>query len=141
MVPSSTVQLSLGSAGVQTVVSIPVSDIESATGLDFGDESQADVAAQQPVNSSYLLAHFPPSDAGTAWTVAMAGFSVAATGDASTGNYQMLTTTFTLTPAAGKSLTSFNLGYDAILDKAATNTVIVTASADDSITSVGVGRT
>jgi hypothetical protein len=142
VVPSSTVQLSRGDTSVQAVVSIPVSDIESSTGLDLGDESQAEVTAQQSVISSYLLAHFAPtSDDGTAWTVTMAGFTVTRAGGASTGNYQRLTTTFTLTPAAAESLTTFNLGYDAVVDKVATHSVIVTAvsaASDGTSTSVGV---
>ncbi|MGK5678133.1 HupE/UreJ family protein [Actinoplanes sp. URMC 104] len=145
VVPGSTLRLDRGDAGVEAVVSIPVSDVESATGLDLGDGSQAAVTAQRSAVTSYLLAHFvPTSDDGTAWTVTPAGFTVTTAGDSSTGTYQALTATFELTPAAGESLTEFNLGYDAIVDKVATHTVIVTAVSGEQgdarreVTSVGV---
>src|SRR5690242_13261176 len=103
VVPTSTIQLEVGDSTITAAVDIPMSDLESATGLDLGEESQATVDSQAPAIQQYLLAHFAPtSDDGQAWAVSIGSLTVATTGDASTtGRYQELQTTFTLTPPAG----------------------------------------
>ncbi|WIN00140.1 HupE/UreJ family protein [Actinoplanes oblitus] len=57
--------------------------------------------------------------------------TVRTTGNAATtGCYQELQTIFTLTPPAGTDLRSFDLGYNAIVDRVATHVVIVTVGSD-----------
>ena len=129
VVPTSTVQLDVGERTIRATVAIPVSDIASATGLDLGDGSVTAVDRQAPAIQRYLLAHFAPTgDDGRAWTVSGAALSVSTTGNTlTTGRYQELRTSFTLTPPAGSDERSFNLGYTAVLDRVATHVVIVTA--------------
>ncbi|MFL6157461.1 MAG: HupE/UreJ family protein [Marmoricola sp.] len=136
VVPTSTVQLSIGQSAVTADVAIPLSDVEAASGIDLGDETQADVDDQTAAIKAYLLAHFrPTSDDGTAWTVSAGSLRVTATGNpATTGRYAELETTVTLTPPVGTSAgveeQSFNLGYTAVVDKVATHVIIVTVAAD-----------
>ena len=137
VVPTSSVQLDVGTRTISATVGIPVSDVESATGLALSTGSAAtvvvaEVAEKAPAIRQYLLAHFAPtSDDGRAWAVSVGALAVRTTGDASTtGRYQELRTTFTLTPPAGTDLRSFNLGYDAVVDRVATHVVIVTVGSD-----------
>lgn len=136
VVPTSTIQLAVTDAHIVATVDIPLSDLEAASGIDLGDETQADVDAHAKAIKAYLLEHFTPtSDDGQAWIVTEGSLTVGSAGNAATtGIYDQLETTFTLTPPAGthaaEEESSFDLGYDAIVDKVATHTVIVTIASD-----------
>jgi len=132
VVPTSTVQLDVRDGDIDAAVAVPVTDIESAVQVDLGDGSQADVDRETDAISDYLLEHFrPTADDGAAWTTTVGALTVTQAGDQqTTGLYQQLETTITLTPPAGADERSFNLGYDAIVDKVATHVVIVTVRSD-----------
>ncbi|UDY22954.1 HupE/UreJ family protein [Nocardioides sp. Kera G14] len=136
VLPTSTIQLAVTASNVVATVDIPLSDLEAATGLDLGDETQADIDSQADALKDYLLTHFAPtSDDGDAWTVTEGTLTVDSAGDAATtGIYDQVETTFTLTPPAGSDIaeeeSSFDLGYDAVVEKVATHTVIVTVASD-----------
>ncbi len=140
--PTSSIQLLVHEDEIDAAVAIPLSDLQDSTGTTL--ESQADVDAQSEQLQQYLLAHFTPtSDDGQAWDVGMGSLTVSTTGNkATTGLYEQVQTTFTLTPPAGSEHESFNLGYDAVVDRVATHTVIVTARTenDDSVRTVGTVR-
>ena len=133
VVPTSSVELKVGTGDeIEALVSVPISDLEAATGLDLGDQSHSVVDAHADEIRAYLMAHFvPTTDADQRWTVNVGSLSVAAAGDSdATGLFQQLQTTVTLTAPAGSDVRSFNLGYDAIVHKVATHVVIVTISSD-----------
>jgi HupE / UreJ protein len=136
VVPTSTIQLAVHEKDIAATVAIPLSDVEAATGLDLGTESQAAVRSEEAAIDRYLLAHFAPtSDAGGAWTVSPGELQVSTTGGArTTGRYRQLETTFTLIPPAGSNAgsaeRSFNLGYTAVVDRVATHVVVVTVRSD-----------
>ena len=134
VVPTSTMQLAVTTADIVATVEIPLSDLEAASGIDLGAKTQSDVDAQDDAIETYLLAHFTPTeDDGGTWTVEEGDLTVADAGNAATtGIYTALQTTFTLTPPAGVDLdtASFDLGYNAIVDKVATHTTIVTVASD-----------
>ena len=132
VLPTSTVQLAVGATEVEAEVSVPVSDLEAASGLDLGDASEAAVDAQAAAIDAYLLAHVrPTSDDGRAWSVTAAAPTVSGAGDArTTGRYREVHVLLTLTPPAGAGVRSFDLGYDAVVDRVATHTVIVTVGSD-----------
>jgi hypothetical protein len=127
----------VGTTSIAARVGIPVSDFEAASGVDLA----SGVAGQQAAVGRYLLAHFAPtSDDGQAWAVRIGPLSVSTTGNtATTGLYQELETTFTLTPPAGASESSFNLGYDAVVDHVATHVVIVTVVSSSSGSAYTIG--
>ncbi|MBT0770223.1 HupE/UreJ family protein [Kineosporia sp. J2-2] len=132
VVPTSSIQLVENDSTLTATVSIPVSDLDSA-GVDVADQNSVD---------TYLLEHFAPtSDDGTAWGVAAGDYTLASAGNAATtGIYQQLTITFILTPAAGQSLESLDLGYDAVVEKVATHAIVVTARSGDDVTALGTIR-
>ncbi|TIC85623.1 HupE/UreJ family protein [Nocardioides sp. GY 10127] len=136
VVPTSTIELAVTDSDVVATVEIPLSDLESATGLDLGDETQADVDANADAIEEYLLEHFQPTtDDGEEWTVSGGDLTVVSAGTSTTtGIYAALETTFTLTPPADtdaeEAEQSFDLGFDAIVDKVATHTIIVTVESD-----------
>jgi hypothetical protein len=132
IVPTSTVQLDVGDGVIEATVSIPVTDVEAAVGVDLGEGSQSQVDAEADSIRAYLQQHIAPtSDDGTAWTTAVGALTVTQAGSQqTTGLYQQLETTVSMTPAAGEDERSFNLGYDAIVDHVATHVVIVTVRWD-----------
>ena len=146
VVPTSSVRLDVRASSVEATVTIPLDDLAAASGLDLGAQgaqTQADVDAQADAVSAYLLEHFAPtSDDGVAWSVVEdTPLVVSDTGDTTTtGLYEAVTTTFTLTPPAGDTvLTSFDLGWDAVVDRVATHHTVVTASTDGGpVSEVGV---
>ena len=132
VVPTSTVQLDVRDGLIDAAVAIPVTDVEAAAKLDLGKGSQADIDRETNTIRSYLQTHVQPtSDDGTAWTTTVGALTATQAGDQqTTGLYQQLETTITLTPPSGGDEQSFNLGYDAIVDKVATHIVIVTVRSD-----------
>jgi hypothetical protein len=146
VVPTSTIQLDVRDTAIDAAVSIPVSDVAAATGLDLRDATQAAVDANAAAIKTYLLDHVQPtSDDGRPWSVAVGDLTVSTAGDVrTTGRYAQLETTIVLTPAAGSDERSFNLGYTAIIDQVVTHVAIVTVRSDwssghvDSAYEVGV---
>ncbi|MFT4263557.1 MAG: HupE/UreJ family protein [Nocardioides sp.] len=135
VVPTSSIQLAVTDAAIVATVDIPLEDLEAASGIDLGEGTQSDVDAQADAIEAYLLDHFAPtSDDGAAWTVTEGDLVVSDAGNtATTGIYAQLETTFTLTPPAGSDVEeegSFDLGYDAVVDRIATHTIIVTVDSD-----------
>ncbi|MBX7442538.1 MULTISPECIES: HupE/UreJ family protein [unclassified Arthrobacter] len=137
VLPTSSVQLDVREDVIDATAKIPMDDLEAALGLDLGDQSAATVAGNAAAISAYLLQHFAPtSDDGQAWTVQLNGLGATEAGDTSTtGLYQELDATFTLTPPAGSDARSFNLGYSAVVDQVVTHVVLVSV---DSGWSAGV---
>lgn len=136
VLPTSTIQLAVSDTGIVATVDIPLDDLEAASGIDLGDGTQTDVDARAEAIEAYLLEHFTPTtDDGEAWTVTEGDLTVSSAGNAATtGIYDQLETTFTLTPPTGSDVAEeesyFDLGYDAVVDKVATHTVIVTVASD-----------
>lgn len=132
IVPWTTIQLAVHEDDTVATVGIPLDDLAAATGADLGDETQKDVDANAGAIEAYLLAHFlPADDDGEAWSVAIDDMTVSGAGDtATTGLYQQLAATFTLTPPDGSDGRSFDLGYDAVIESVVTETIVVTVSSD-----------
>lgn len=135
VLPTSTIQLAVSKTHVTATVDIPLSDLEAASAIDLGAGTQAEVDAQADAVETYLLAHFTPSSGDGAWTVTEGDLVVSNAGNAATtGIYEQVETTFTLTPPTGSDAateeSSFDLGYDAVVEKVATHTVIVTVASD-----------
>ena len=108
VLPTSTVRLSVGAATVDAAVTIPVSDLEAATGLDLGDASGSAVDARAAAIAAYLVAHVrPTSDDGRPWTVVAGAPTVSGAGDArTTGLYREVHVPLSLTPPAGAGVRS-----------------------------------
>ncbi len=132
VVPWTTVQLNVQDGRITATLGIPLDDIEAATGIDLGDETQADIDSHASALTTYLQQHFTPtSDDGRAWTVQAGALTVAQAGAAdTTGLYRQLITTFTLIAPADDDGRSFDLGYDAVIDKVITHVVVVTLRSD-----------
>ncbi|MFK4639426.1 HupE/UreJ family protein [Paenarthrobacter histidinolovorans] len=132
VLPSSSVQLNVREDTIDATIKIPLDDLESASGINLGDESAATVAAHSAGISAYLLSHFSPtSDSGEKWAVDLGQVTVAQTGNISTtGLYQELEATFTLTPPPGTDSRSFDLGYDVVVDQVVTHVVLVSVVSD-----------
>jgi len=132
VLPTSSVLLDVREDAIEATAKIPLDDLEAATGIDLGDGSAESVAAHASEVSDYLLAHFAPtSDDGRAWGVTLGELTVAEAGNAaSTGIYQELDATFTLTPPAGSDVRSFDLGYDVVVERVITHVVLVSVTSD-----------
>lgn len=132
VLPTSIVQLNVREDVIDAAAKIPLDDLEAATGIDLGEESAEAIAEHFDAISAYLLSHFAPtSDSGEKWAVALGRLTVAQAGnDSTTGKYQELEATFTLTPPAGSEARSFDLGYDIVVDQVVTHVVLVSVTSD-----------
>lgn len=132
VLPTSIVQLNVREDVIDATAKIPLDDLEAASGIDLGDESAESIAAHSNEISAYLLSHFAPtSDSGEKWAIALGQFNVAQAGNASTtGMYQELEATFTLTPPPGSDARSFDLGYHIVVDQVVTHVVLVSVTSD-----------
>lgn len=132
VLPTSSIQLAVQEETIDAAVKIPLDDLEAASGIDLGDETAETIAAHSEEINAYLLAHFvPTTDSGQPWTVTAGELTVTDAGTVSTtGIYKELRTTFTLTPPAGSTVRSFNLGYDAVVHQVVTHTVLVSVATD-----------
>lgn len=134
VVPSSSVRLDVDDTGIVATVDIPVDDLEVASGIDLGEGTQADIDANADALEAYLTEHFTPtSDDGESWSVTEGdALTVSSAGDAATtGIYEQVETSFTLTPPDGEEVSDgFDLGYDAVVERVATHTAIVTVASD-----------
>ena len=91
-------------AGDRAVL-LELPDLEAASGIDLGAGTQAEVDAQADAVETYLLAHFTPSSGDGAWSVSEGDLVVSNAGNASTtGIYEQVETTFTLTPVPASTL-------------------------------------
>ncbi|MEC5193244.1 MULTISPECIES: HupE/UreJ family protein [unclassified Arthrobacter] len=132
VLPTSSVLLDVRENAIDATAKIPLDDLEAASGIDFAEEQPASVTEHSGELSAYLLAHFvPASDDGKAWSVTLGTLGVAEAGNASTtGVYQEIDATFTLTPPAGSDARSFDLGYDVVVDRVITHVVLVSVTSD-----------
>ena len=132
VLPTSSVQLDVREDAIDATATIPLDDLEAASGIDLGDETAETVAEHADEISAYVLAHFAPmSDSGEAWAVTIGELTVAEAGNTSTtGVYRELEATFALTPPAGSDTRSFDLGYDVVVDRVVTHVVLVSVTSD-----------
>jgi hypothetical protein len=135
--PHSVVLLDVHEASVTAKLELPVSDLSRASGLEL---TAATLPAQQQALLSYLSAHIrPATTAGRRWKVSVGAASLSAAEQTSTGTYQQIDATASLTPPAGGDVRHFVLGYDVIVHKVVTHTVLVAVRQDWASGQVGAG--
>ena len=61
VIPTSTIQLAVAENTIDAVTSIPLSDLETASHIDLGDGTRADVDTHAAAIQQYLLNHFSPT--------------------------------------------------------------------------------
>ena len=132
VLPTTTVVLQVHDGSIDAETTIPLADLEAATGVTLTDDPAAEVTANTQALQAYLLSHVAPtSDDGRLWTVVVGDLSVVSTGDTeTTGRYAALAVTFVLTPPAGDDGRSFALGYDVVVHQVVTHVVIVSVGSD-----------
>jgi hypothetical protein len=132
VLPTSSVLLDVRQDVIDATAKIPLDDLEAASGINLGEEAAESVAGHSEEISAYLLAHFAPaSDDGRAWAVTLLELSVTQAGTSSTtGLYQEVEATFTLTPPTGSDARSFDLGYDVVVNRVITHVVLVSVTSD-----------
>lgn len=115
--PHSVVLLDVHETSVTAHLELPMGDLDTA-------RKGADV-------QTYLAAHIKPvTSDGQAWTVTVGDLAVSRAEQTSTGPYQELTATATLTPPAGADVRHFTFGYDVIVHQVVTHTVLVSVRQD-----------
>jgi hypothetical protein len=121
--PHSVVLLDVHETSVTAELELPLDDLSRASGL---------TATSAPDTlRGYLTAHIKPvSPGGQAWTVNVGDLSVSRAEQTSTGPYQEIVATATLIPPAGADLRHFTFGYDVIVHRVVTHTVLVSVRQD-----------
>ncbi|MEU4243919.1 HupE/UreJ family protein [Actinoplanes sp. NPDC026619] len=133
--PHSVVLLDVHETSVTAELELPLSDFVRASGIEV---TAATVAAQQDALRSYLIAYIrPATTGGAAWTVRVGDLSVTDAEQTSTGTYQELVASATLTPPAGGDLRHFIFRYDVVVHQVVTHTVLVSVRQDWAAGQVG----
>ncbi|MCU1424909.1 MAG: hypothetical protein JWM51_1200, partial [Microbacteriaceae bacterium] len=122
ILPTTTAALAVHDSEIAATLTIPVSDLELATGLD-AEADQAAVAA-------YIEEHISATSDDQAWATNVHGLTLGQTQQYGTATFDELTATVTLTPTTGTVPREFDLDYDVVLDRVATHTVIVSLQSD-----------
>jgi hypothetical protein len=142
VLPTTSLVLQVHEDNIDADASIPLADLEAATGTTLTDNPQSEVATHTEQLREYLAEHVAPTtEAGVAWLVEVGDLSVVSAGDtATTGRYDALDVSFTLVPPAGDAGRSINLGYDVVVHQVVTHVVIVSVGSDWSDGEVGAAR-
>ncbi|TFD32068.1 HupE/UreJ family protein [Cryobacterium cryoconiti] len=101
VLPTSTVVLEVHDDAMDAQLRIPVTDLVSASGINLGDETAADLAAHDSAVAAYIARHFAPESA-----------------------------TAHLVPPDGADPRMFDLGYDVVVHRIVTHAVIVSVQND-----------
>nr|WP_296770745.1 HupE/UreJ family protein [Rhodococcus sp. (in: high G+C Gram-positive bacteria)] len=131
VLPTTTIQLNVHSEAIDAYLTIPLADLEAASGIDLDAVTQDQVDEHATELRDYLSAHFLPTTLdGQPWGVTFDDLEVGSAEDLGTGVYDTLSTTAHLTPPAGADERNFDLGYDAVIHRVVTHAVLVTVQSD-----------
>ncbi|WP_436521384.1 HupE/UreJ family protein [Actinoplanes sp. HUAS TT8] len=115
--PHSVVLLDVHETSVTAHLELPAGDL--------------DIARKDEPIPSYLAAHIKPvTTDGWPWTVTVGDLALSSAEQTSTGPYQEVTATATLTPPAGADIRHFTFAYDVIVHQVVTHTVLVSVRQD-----------
>lgn len=131
VLPTTTVALDVRSDRLDAEITIPLDDLEAASGIVLAANTQAAVDEHEDKMLSYLRTHFAPTTpSGESWAVTFDGLTLATAEKLGTGMYETVSTTAYLVPPTGADERSFMLGYDAVVDRVVTHTVLVSLRSD-----------
>ncbi|MEU8241806.1 HupE/UreJ family protein [Actinoplanes missouriensis] len=126
--PHSVVLLDVHETSVTAELDIPLGDLVTASGIAV---TAVTLPAHRDALRAYLTAHIAPAAIdGEPWTVQVADLAVTETEQTSTGPYQELGATATLTPPPGADIRHFTFGYDVVVHQVVTHTVLVSVRQD-----------
>jgi hypothetical protein len=140
VLPTTTVVLDVRPDGIDAALRIPLDDLQTASGLDLGEQPAAALPAQAAALRDYLRAHIQPTSADGAWTVTVDDLAIEDTEQLGTGPFTVLTAQAHLTPPVSADERSFQLHYDVVIHQVITHTVIVSARRDWSGGQLGATR-
>lgn len=110
VLPTTTIELDVRAAELDAALTIPLSDLEAASGIDLGSAGQSGIDAHSSELLDYLENHFAPTTLdGRPWAVTFDELTLSSAEDLGTGIYDTLTTTAHLVPPAGADERSFDL--------------------------------
>ena len=122
ILPTTTVALDVHESTIDATVSIPVTDLELATGFDVDTDQQQ--------LSDYITDHFTVTSDADTWATQVTAVSLGTSQQYGTAAFDELTAQVVLTPDSSAVPREFELDYDVVLDKVATHTVIVSLQSD-----------
>ncbi|MFI1995583.1 HupE/UreJ family protein [Actinoplanes sp. NPDC020271] len=126
--PHSVVLLDVHETSVTAHLQIPLGDLTVAGHLDL---TAATLPARSDTIRDYLSDHIRPATTdGRAWTVGVGDLALTEAEQTSTGPYQELDATVTLTPPSGADIRNFIFAYDVVVHQVVTHTVLVSVRQD-----------
>ncbi|WP_353808639.1 HupE/UreJ family protein [Agromyces sp. SYSU T00194] len=127
VVPSTVIALDVHDSDITATVTLPESDLATASGVDVGDVLDDSEAAAL---EAYLEDHFAVASDDGAWTVDATAVELGSTEQWGTGAFDTVTATVLLTPADASEVRAFTLEYDAIVHQVVTADVSVILHSD-----------
>ena len=129
VVPSTVVALTVHADDITAELTLPTSDLVTASGLEIPRSGTVDERTAQAV-AAYVEDHFAVSTGEDAWTVAVGDVALTETEQWGTGAFSSVTAVATLTPQESGDLRTFTLDYDAIVHQVVTADVYVLLAGD-----------
>ncbi|MFT4123094.1 MAG: HupE/UreJ family protein [Microbacteriaceae bacterium] len=130
VVPSTEIVLDVHSSDITAALTMPVSDLVTASGIDVPTDGSAITADAARQVSAYLEKHFVVESASGDWSVTVGDIALTTTQQWGTGEFTALTAAATLVPPTTAELRSFTLDYDAIIHQVITADIYVVLGSD-----------
>jgi hypothetical protein len=140
VLPTTAVVLDVRPDRIDAALRIPLDDLQTASGIDLGEQPAAGLPARAAALRDYLRAHIQPTSADGAWTVTVDDLAIEDTEQLGTGPFTVLTALAHLTAPSAADERSFQLHYDVVIHQVITHTVLVSARQDWSGGQLGTTR-
>jgi hypothetical protein len=142
VVPTSTVALDVRADEVDAAVSVPLTDLQTASGVDLGDDPTAALPAQAGALQAYVRRHIAvASPDGQAWSVSVGALALGRAQQLGTGPFRTVSVAVRLVPPTTADLRRFTLHYDVVLHQVVTHQVLVSVRHDWASGQVQAART
>ena len=129
VVPSTVIALDVHTEDITAQVSLPTTDLATASGLDLPQTGTLDPTTTAQV-ADYLQQHIAVTSGADTWTVTVGDITLTQTEQWGTGTFSALAAAATLTPTDRSDLRSFTLDVDTIVHQVVTADVYVLLTSD-----------
>jgi HupE / UreJ protein len=130
VVPSTVLALDVHQHDITTQLTLPTTDLVTASGIAIPENGRALSAAGAAKVSAYVEKHFRVTTGDDTWKVSVTDVVATATEQYGTGEFPAVTATATLTPTDQHDLRSFTIDYTAIIHEVISADIYVTLNSD-----------
>lgn len=129
--PNTLVVLNIHEKHISGEIQLPLSELQSAIGMEVNDNSERLIERLGDSLKLYLQQHIRPKTFdGKPWKVVIGSMKVAETTNELSGDYKELIVEFSMTPPPFYDLRNFYFNYDVVLHQVASHKILVSIKQD-----------